>query len=65
MVLNKDSKHKTIKQNSSRSWGLEGYSVVILFSMMFVANSKKGDVVSTTTRCYSPLGRSDGFLCFV
>lgn len=42
MFLNKELKHKIITQNSSGE-GEEGYSVVVLFSVMFIASGNKGE----------------------
>lgn len=42
VFLNKELKHKIITQNSSGG-GEGGYSVVILFSMMFFASGNKGE----------------------
>lgn len=42
MFLKKELKHKIITQNSSGG-DEEGYSAVILFSMMFFASGNKGE----------------------
>lgn len=61
MFLNKDSEHKIIKQNSSREEGGK-YFIVILFLMVFIASSNKGDIVSTNYLLLFPVSNEQRVL---